>query len=377
MSEIWAEYAHDSSRDGTRSSASDVSSEVWSYNPGQGLMQPPVVTADGTIVAQANDESFYVLNPDGTLRVNFFGSYSNQKFLVHENKIFIAYKSSGGFDGAVECYDLDGHLQWTHLSTPDFLANVGLCVGNDGFIYHLVSDFDTGHDEIFALDPSDGSVHHSWDANPSGSFGNVHGSFPQSFTMKNGFVYLGAGGSSPGISMVKYDQSDGTQTWVSTGDTYTPAQSGSEVYCPTVVDGKVFFLAATGPSVGYYLICLNDADGSFLWSYYDTNHRIAPYNGIDGVPVADGKAILSCNGSGTGRTDIIAVDISDGSEAWRYSADVAESLGGTQPEFPAIGNDGFVLCCRYSVLRIKMADGTLDSSIMAGETPLGPALAST
>lgn len=138
-----------------------------------------------------------------------------------------------------------------------------------------------------------------WEANVGDSF--------SSFAIVDGKAFT-CGTRDGKQVLLCLDADTGKQVWsVPIEDAYFEAQGGSGTRAtPTVRDGKVYVLGATGR-----LICVKAADGKLVWERKYKDH---PQWGFSGSVLVDGKlAIVSIGGK---QGALVALDKDTGKDVW-------------------------------------------------------------
>ena len=119
---------------------------------------------------------------------------------------------------------------------------------------------------------------------------------------------------------------------------------------PTVADGKVVTLG-----VGGVLSCLDAAGGKLVWRK-DPFPKVVPrfFTSVSPI-VVDGMAIAHLGGAGNGA--LIAYDLADGTEKWRWGAEGPDYASPVL--LTADGTKQIVTLTEKSIVGVGAADGTL------------------
>jgi len=356
-----------------RDAATDVGTECWSYGSA-GFGSPAVQTDNGSLVILDNNLNMVTINPDGTQRAILDLSSFNlnpQPLTTVGNTIIIVRDNPS--NGGVDAYDLDLNLLWNYDPSPDSVLALSASVGDDGFIYCAISNNSTGNGWIVALNASNGTVHHSWDSDPGAIWDGPQTVYQFNwFLYSSGSVYLVMNGSNQAV--IKHNAATGAVTWTSDGSSWTGGFSGNEIYAPSISGGNLYFLTAGDSSnpPGYCVVCLDAATGSFVWKYYKTH--MAQQEFSEGLSVGAGVVVVPINGTSSNDC-CVCLDAATGAENWIYThTDTSERIGNAHAMAPVIGNDGYVLIARSSLLRIAISDGTLQSKTFDSLFPLTPTL---
>jgi len=319
-----------------------------------GSNSPPVISADGTLYVSGDDDVFYAVKPDGTIKwtvdINFTGySFQNSPAVGPDGTIYVR----GDGDSNLLALDpADGHELWR--------VNVGSgygppVVGNDGTIYISDSAWDT---ILHAYNPN-GTL--KWEAPDVGREQYI------ALSPDGTRVYIG------GYNLSCLDATDGTILWeVDPGD--------ADPWHPAVgPDGTVY----ANYRWNNFFVALDPADGREKWSV-DIGARGAGLPAIDAarntIYVAseaqylyaisfegDLKWTFPCGilwdwhhpvigGDGTvyitdnARSILYALEPDTGEEKWEIK------LGNVEWRPPVIGADGTLYITTYSELLIAVGE---------------------
>ena len=93
--------------------------EIWSYTTGNYIVSSAAVAQDGTVYVGSNDNFFYALNPDGTLKWEYFleGAETTEihssPAIAEDGTIYFGAK-----DGNFYALNPDGTLKWVYQVLP-------------------------------------------------------------------------------------------------------------------------------------------------------------------------------------------------------------------------------------------------------------------
>jgi len=125
----------------------------WQYLTGVAVLSSPAIGSDGTVYCGSHDTYLYALYPDnGTLK----WKYKTDNWIrvspciANDGTIYVV-----SLDNYLHAVNPDGSLKWK----TDVGAGTSPTIDRDGIIY-------CGHDRLYAINPSDGSV--KWTFDPGG-----------------------------------------------------------------------------------------------------------------------------------------------------------------------------------------------------------------
>ena len=252
----------------------------WSYETGNYLLASPAVGADGVIYFGSNDNFFYALSPDGTLKWEYFLE-SDDTVLIHSSAAIGEDGTIyfGAHDGKLYALNPDGSFLWSYQVAAGLNGENSIisspALDEDGNIY-----FGAGSGAFYSLDSS-GQLRWTYrlleeseddeplDSSPVvGPLGNIY------FATREGYL----------VSL----DNEGVELWsMDVGDVFLSAplvDSEGNVYIPSY-----FGLAEdseTGESQDVSGITAFDSSGTELWDYSLT------YGYIDSSPTMDANGIL-------------------------------------------------------------------------------------
>jgi outer membrane protein assembly factor BamB len=260
--------------------------EKWAYDIGAQIKQQiPAIATDGTIYVGSEDNSnIFALNPDGTLKWTYSGLGDNQgssaPSIGSDGTIYVGSKDSN-----LHALNPDGTLKWKFLMAGDPIWS-SPAIANDGTIY-IGSD----GDNLYAINPdgtqkwvfntagfnirstptiaSDGTVYiASQDLNLyalDADNGAIIWSFPLGGKVdgslsinSDGSILVGLDKGSPNGALLAINP-DGTEKWSkSTGRIFSS---------PTIANGTIY----VGTKEGNNLLAIDASNGSDIWSFSAEN----------------------------------------------------------------------------------------------------------
>ena len=331
----WPMQSHDNHHTGRSiySTLSNNGAELWHFKCSW-IEGGPVVDSDGTIYFGEYADSFYALNPDGSLKWRFDDTgdgvaFSSVPALSEDGTIYI-----GSWDHYLYALNPDGTLKWkieigTTASSP--------AIGVDGTVYTGTMDH-----KIYALNP-DGTERWCYSTGGTIIGGPALGD--------DGTIYIGS------MDTFFYAiNPDGTLKWQFDTD---DCIKGS----PSIADDGTIYIG----SYDGYLYALYP-DGSLKWKCkIDYGTESNPSMGPDGTIYVGGNALYAVNPDGTlkwvfelGSDEIIFQSYpAVSSEGIVY---VGTNIGGTKGgDIIAVNPDGTL---RW---RHRIANEWVDSSPCIGE----------
>jgi len=334
--------------------ASQTATLKWTYlTSGWIRSGTPVIGSDGTIYIGSEDNSFYAVNPDGSLKWKYTteGVIPGSAAIGSDGTVYV-----GSADCKLYALNPDGTLKWSYTTGGTLYAPVS--IGPEGTIYFGTSNTKM----IYALNP-DGTLKWSYTlggninkgcpaVSPDGTIYigttdkklyalNPDGTLKWSYTT-GGNIYTASAaiGSDGTLVFGSYDKKlyalnpDGTLKW-----SYT---AGGTIYGSPVIDsdGTIYF----GSYSDYKIYAVN-SDGTLKWTYTTGNK-------IWGSPAigADGTIYI-----GSTDSNVYALN-PDGTLKWSYTTG-----GAIYGSSPAIGADGTLYIGSYDS-KLYAFTGTLTAT---------------
>ncbi|MCW3997801.1 MAG: PQQ-binding-like beta-propeller repeat protein, partial [Candidatus Bathyarchaeota archaeon] len=249
----------------------------WKYKTNAAITATPSI-ADGIAYVGSHDKNIYALDADtGSQIWNFTTSYRvYSSVAVVNNRVY-----TGTDDGNVYCLDAKtGNQIWINAEPGDILQqNWGaLQTFNirsspaviDGKVY--VGSLDQN---LYCINANSGSTVWKFES---------PGTIQSSPAVANGAVYVAVSAGRPAARLYKLNVTDGSIIWWKM--LFYQRGPGPLVpwSSPTVADGFVFQAVD-----GFETHCLNDTDGSILWTYRAVNWQV-----IGASPLyANGKVYIT------------------------------------------------------------------------------------
>ena len=295
----------------------DDGSLVWSFETGNFVVSSPSIGEDGTIYFGSNDNFFYALNPDGTLKWEFFlegtdtAEIQGASAIGEDGTIFFGAKN-----GRLYSLDPDGTLNWYYQveeetnGNGEFGITSSIAIDDEGNLY-LGAQSGT----FYSFDPSIMDILHSsgfddqedvpdgfvrWTHRLLDVSANDEGIDSSPVVGPNGNVYYAIREG----YIISLD-SDGVELWsLYVGDVFYSAptiDSEGIVYIPSffgnVTDTET---QETEPVSGLTAI---DQDGEILWEYslvygFIDSSMAMDDDGILYLGASDGSIVAFDTGSG-------------------------------------------------------------------------------
>ena len=295
----------------------DDGSLVWSYETGNFVVSSPSIGEDGTIYFGSNDNFFYAINPDGTLKWEFFlegtdtAEIQASSAIDEDGTIYFGAKN-----GRLYSLDSEGNLNWYYQveaedgGNGEFGITSSIAIDDEGNLY-----FGSQSGRFYSVDPSLMDVLHAsgfdedavvptdfvrWthrlldisaddegiDSSPVvGPFGNVY------YATREGYI----------IAL----DSDGVELWsLYVGDVFYSAptvDSEGIVYIPSFF-GNVIDSETQESEAVSGLTAINQ-DGEIIWEYslvygYIDSSMAMDDNGVLYLGASDGTVMAFDTGSG-------------------------------------------------------------------------------
>jgi outer membrane protein assembly factor BamB len=274
----------DNSGDASTVFAKDVNvwGTKWSYATTNAIKpSTPAIADDGTIYVGSDDDSFYAINNDGTLKWSFAtgGNIRNSPSIAMDGTIYI-----GSDDDNLYALNPDGTQKWA-FDTGGNVNVTSSAIGADGTIYTGGSA-----DTLFALNP-DGTEKWNYPAD-----GDI-----LSIALTGNILYFTHNG---GRNIVSVNATNGALNWSLPHGAFTGGSMAIDA------DNTVYFQGDLGGGAGK--IWAIKSDGTEKWSF--------PLTGS----ASRGGVVLSSDGTlyaSTKETSdhFRAINSADGTEKWSYT----------------------------------------------------------
>lgn len=277
----------------------DVWGDKWSFaTTGEIKPSTPAIADDGTIYVGSDDDSFYAINPDGTLKWSFEtgGNIRNSPSIAADGTIYI-----GSDDDNLYALNPEGTQKWA-FNTGGNVNVTSSAIGADGTIYTGGSA-----DTVFALNP-DGTEKWSYAAD-----GDI-----LSIALAGDMLYFTHNG---GRNLVSVNAATGTENWTVPHGAFT----GGSIAIDT--ENTVYFQGDLGSGSGK--IWAIKSDGTEKWSF-----PLAGSASRGGVVLANDGTLYASTKEGTDH--FRAINSSDGSSKWNFTTGDALSAAA------AVDSDGNV-----------------------------------
>jgi outer membrane protein assembly factor BamB len=271
----------------------------WSYATG-GEIKPstPAIADDGVIYVGSDDDSFYAINSDGTLKWSFAtgGNVRNSPAIGADGTIYI-----GSDDDNLYALSPDGTQKWA-FDTGGNVNVTSNAIGTDGTIYTGGSA-----DKLYALNP-DGTEKWSYAAD-----GDI-----LSLALTGNILYFTHNG---GRNIVSLNATDGSLNWSVPHGAFTGGSMAIDA------DNTVYFQGDLGGGSGK--VWAIRSDGTEKWSL-----PLAGSASRGGVVLASDGTLYASTKESTDHFK--AINSSDGSLKWTYTTGSALSAAA------AVDSDGNV-----------------------------------
>ena len=281
---------------------------LWSFQTGKGIFSSPVVGADGTIYVGSADETFYALNPDGTLLwKQVCGQLVDSAALLDDKGR--VYFGSG--DGQLRALDAKTGASVWSMPADDpsvnsayinwFEGNVG--IGLDGTLYAPNDNY-----FIYAVDRDTGAPKWKFKM-PDQTW-----SLPAVDTMNEGSLYVGNNNMVALLGHNTFNIApDGGQLW-------SASSPGTVAASPMLtVDGRMIVGAFDGFVHAY------DRKGTALWSFATRDHVYAS------TAILPDGSIVAASADGS----LYDLDPKTGDKRWQF--DTTDPIR-SSPSVDADGN---------------------------------------
>ena len=299
-----------------------VDDALWQYMTGDAVTCSPSVGADGTVYAGSDDESFYAITPQGTLKWKFtVGGYfdTSAAAVAADGTVY-----AGDSAGVLHAFNSDGTTKWNY-TIPAPAAGSGLdnalssspSLGADGTLYIHADD-----GNLYSISPA-GSL--NWTSAVPGA------SYAAPTIAPGGTIYVGTDGG----LFYAINPADGSKKW-----TYNTPVSGDGIYTAASVDAAGNVYSATLSGYVYSL----DPNGNQRWAF------------TAGDAVTSAPAIASGSvyfGSYDG--NLYSLSAASGTLNWKYT------LGNqVRASAPAIDANGviYIGCYDHTIYAVS-PEGTL------------------
>ncbi|MFA6112065.1 MAG: choice-of-anchor D domain-containing protein, partial [Candidatus Latescibacterota bacterium] len=379
----WLMQGHDAQRTGRSSASGPVAPQLkWSYDLASRVQDnaSPVVGPDGTIYVPS-EESFYAINPDGTLRWektyrsgDSWRMRSAPALSPDGSTVYALGSWLSSSDTHVRALNaLNGDLLWEYGPLVGQVTYSSFAVGSDGTVF-----VGTWEPALYAINPN-GTL--KWRDSTSGRVGAVEAvpavdSNGNVYVNKNldGLLALDSNGvlkwrrtdvggwygwRTPAIGLdgTIYVADDSVYAIDPAGRSKWSRSIGDPGYFAGVAvssDGSVIYTARSGGKV----YALNAGTGQTVWASTigDSTEQFG------GSPVLSGNGILYVMGAGN---RVYAVVASDGELLWQYTLSSFAIYWG--PQSPALGPDGTLYVLSSGDLGI--AGGVIPARLYAFYTP--------
>ncbi len=288
----WPKFRADAMQDGRGTARPSLSGgSLWAFQTGNGIFSSPVVGSDGTVYVGSADNTFYAINPDGTLKWKFqTGSIIDSSALL-DNKGRVYFGSGDG-----NLYALNagtGQTVWTFQADSPSVNNAyinwfegNVAIGPDGTLYAPNDNF-----FIYAIDRNTGKP--VWKV----KMGDQTWSSP-AVDPSTGMLF---GGNNNMISLFGKNlynvDSSGSMQW-------SYFITGTVAASPLITaDGKMIIGAFDG-----YVYAFDTKTGNLLWRFGTRDHIYA-----SPALLPDGT-VIQPSADGT----VYALNPSTGKELWAY-----------------------------------------------------------
>lgn len=275
----------------------------WSFATGGNVRNSPAIAADGTIYIGSDDDNLYALNPDGTQKWAFdTGGNVNitSNAVGADGTIY-----TGGSADKLYALNPDGTEKWSYAADGDILSLA--LTGNILYFTH------NGGRNIVSLNASDGSL--NWSV-PHGAF--TGGSM--AIDAENTVYFQGDLGS--GAGKIWAIKSDGTEKW-----SFPLTGSASRGGVVLASDGTLY--ASTKETADHFR-AINSSDGSLKWSF-TTGGKLSAAAAVD----SDGNVYIGSE------DDSLYVLDSSGTQKFKF--DTGGNIWGS----PTIATDGTIYFGSY------------------------------
>tara|TARA_R110002096_G_scaffold334375_1_gene528160 strand:- start:4051 stop:5724 length:1674 start_codon:yes stop_codon:yes gene_type:complete len=256
--------------------------DKWAFaTTGEIKPSTPAIADDGTIYVGSDDDSFYAINNDGTLKWSFAtgGNIRNSPSIAPDGTIYI-----GSDDDNLYALNPDGTMKWS-FNTGGNVNVTSSAIGLDGTIYTGGSA-----DTVFALNP-DGTEKWSYIAD-----GDI-----LSIALTDDILYFTHNG---GRNIVSLNATNGILNW------FVPHGAFAGGSMAIDADNTVYFQGDLGAGAGK--IWAIKSDGTEKWSF-----DLAGSASRGGVVLAsDGTLYASTKEESD---HFRAINSSDGSSKWSFT----------------------------------------------------------
>ena len=354
----WPMEAHDPQHTGRSPySGPQVPYLKWTYKADGAVIRSPLIGSDGTIYFGAKYQSFYAINPDGTLKWNYKLTEKYEDFVTfspalgNDGTIYVGSQKSE--EGKLYALGPEGDVRWS-LQLQGVVCTA-IMIGEDGTLYFgldVVEGGDVISSYLYALNP-DSSLRWRFEAEESlesiaiGHDGTIY--FVDRYSIKAldpGGTFKGSyptqGACTPptiGNDGTIYYCSDGL--WAASPDAYLTGflkweygasedvtrAGGRPALSP---DGTIYvwgaYMGGISETTRFPLLLALDPDGNLKWTYRWDSGSL----GDRMLTVGGDGTVYFCTTSG----QLYAVG-PDGTTEWIYQT-TAEDVAFA----PVIGSDG-------------------------------------
>ena len=209
----------------------------WQAAAGDSVTSSPAVGSDGTVYVGSNDEKFYAINPDGTIKWSHTagGYFDTSSAAIGADGTIYA----GCEDGNLYAFNPDSTLKWTYSVPMTSGLSSSPAVAADGTVYFHADD-----GNLYAVS-SAGAL--KW------TFAAAGVSYAAPTIAPDGTVYVGTDGG-----LFYAVTPAGAQKWM-----FTAPVPGESIYTAAAIDaqGNLYFGTLSG---NFYSV---DPTGVLRWTY--------------------------------------------------------------------------------------------------------------
>ncbi len=276
------------------------------------------VSENGTlyIVDQYNDIFLAYDTSDGSLKWTYqFGStHGNGHVAIADDGTLYTVRFNGTF--TVYAFNPNGSIKWTkNIDPPDSVSTSPVVIGNNGAVifgtltYNSSNGDRTNHGELYALDPSDGSI--DW------QYSTGDNKYITPIIDTDGTIYTAHTNSLSIEKKIYAIKFDGTLKWERSIGTSTDSWSFLSLRSDGILLAGRWNGVSPYPKYSY-IEAINTSDGSLAWSHANNDYLygVVFTDGLNGYYYADRQGVNYTEGDTTPESTRLYYFDSSANQKW-------------------------------------------------------------